>query len=232
MVAENYRFFAAERTVRAMLDNAVAGRLSSAICVDRRDQPSHTQGRWVKEMDHPFLSEIAVHHFDSFRYLFGRQPASMFARSYNPSGSTYARRGAIDAQIELDGGFPIQYSGTFVATRYEYGLTLEGEKGDIWTNRRRVWWRPHGRRFFRPVRLVPVPRGDELPYPRGGTASLLNHFRDAITRGSRPETSADDNLWTLAMVEAAVLSDREERRVSIDEVLTPALRRQAGMPAN
>jgi predicted dehydrogenase len=232
MVAENYRFFPAERTLRRMLDDGIAGRVGSAVCVDRRDQPSQTQGAWVKSMDHPFLSEIAVHHFDSFRYLFTRQPISVFARSYNPPGSTYDGRAATQALIEMEGGFPIQYSGTMVASRYEYGLWIEGESGDLWTDRKRVWWRPRGRRFFWPVRLVPVPKGDELPYPKAGTVSLLNQFRDAMTQGKAPETSAEDNLWSLAMVEASVVSDRDGRKVPIDEVLTPLLRRQAGIPAN
>jgi hypothetical protein len=118
-----------------------------------------------------------------------------------------------------------------IANRYEFSLTIEGEKGDIWTDRKRGWWRSRADRFFRPMKLVPVPKGDELPYPKGGTVSLLNQFRDAVTRGERPETSADDNLWTLAMVESAIRSHREGRTVRIDEVLTPELRRQAGLPA-
>jgi len=232
MVAENYRFFPAERTMRQLLAEERSGRISSAMCIDRRDQPSGTQGAWVKGTDHPFLMEIAVHHFDSFRYLFNRQPASMFATSYNPPGSSYDRHAAADALIELDGGLPIQYAGTMIANRYEYQLWVDGENGEIWTDRHRVWWRPRGRRFFRPVKLVPVPKGDELPYPKAGTVSLLNQFRDAIAGGHVPETSAADNLWTIAMVEASIRSNREGRRVSIGEVVTPAVRRQAGLPTN
>ena len=231
MVAENYRFFAAERTVRRMLDDEVAGRIASAVCIDRRDQPSHTQGPWVKTAEHPFLAEIAVHHFDSFRYLFKRQPVSLYATSFNPPGSTYDHNAAVQALIELDGGLPIQYGGTMVANRYEYSLWVDGEKGDIWTDRKRVWWRPRGRRFFLPSRLVPVPKGDELPYPKAGTVSLLNQFRDAMLHGTGPETSAQDNVWTLAMVEAAIAAQRERRAVRIEEVFTPERKRRAGVLA-
>ena len=44
LVAENYRFFQAERTLRHMLDKGAVGRIAGAVCVDRRDQPSRTQG--------------------------------------------------------------------------------------------------------------------------------------------------------------------------------------------
>jgi predicted dehydrogenase/predicted AlkP superfamily phosphohydrolase/phosphomutase len=230
LVAENYRFFQAERTVRHMLDEGIAGRISAAICIDRRDQPSHTQGPWVKSMAQPFLSEISVHHFDSFRYLFDRQPVSMAVTAYNPIGSDYDGCAAVNGFLELEGGFSVQYSGTLVATRYEYSLWVEGDKGDIWTDRRRVWWRPKGSRFFRPVKLVPVPKGDEERYPKAGTVSLLNQFRDAVLIGKVPETSGEDNLWTLAMVEAGIRSTTENRKVQISEVFTPAKAPQSGTP--
>jgi predicted dehydrogenase len=228
VVAENYRFFQAERTIRHLLDTGVVGHISSLLCIDRRDQPSHTQGPWVKSLPEPFFTEIAVHHFDSFRYLFKGQPVSIFARSYNPPNSDYEGNGAADAMLEMAGGIRIHYSGTMVATRYEYSLWIEGDKGEVWTDRRRVWWRARGRRFFRPVKLVPVPKGDEDRYPKGGTVSLLNQLRDAVQQGRAPETSGEDNLWTLAMLETAVRSAHDGRRVRIDDVFTPELQAQAG----
>jgi predicted dehydrogenase/predicted AlkP superfamily phosphohydrolase/phosphomutase len=221
LVAENYRFFQAERTVRQLLDAGKIGRIVAAVCTDRRDQPSRTQGSWVKSMAHPFLSEIAVHHFDSFRYLFNREPEAIFAAAYNPPGSDYDAGAAVNAVIDFDGGMPVQYSGTLVANRYEYSLWIQGDKGDIWTDRRRVWWRPKGRRFFLPTKLVAVPKGDEERYPKAGTVSLLNQFRDALIHGEIPETSGENNLWTLAMVEAGIVSIQESRKVGIAEVFTP-----------
>ena len=228
MVAENFRFFQAERTLRHLLDEGVAGRIAGAVCIDRRDQPSHTQGPWVKSMAEPFLTEISVHHFDSFRFLFNRQPVSIRAASYNPPGSDYEGSAAVDALIEFDGNLDVQYSGTMVANRYEYSLWVEGEKGDLWTDRRRVWWRPKGSRFFKPVKPVPVPKGDEERYPKAGTVSLLNQFRDAVILGKTPETNGEDNLWTLAMVEAGIVSVRERRKVRIGELFTPARQHPTG----
>lgn len=229
MVAENYRFFPAERTVGDLLEKGVAGRLASAICIDRRDQPSDTLPPWVKGMKHPFLTEIAVHHFDSFRYFFGRAPVAISAQAYNPPGSTYDGCAAAEALIEFATGVRVQYLGTMGATRYEYSLWIEGERGDIRTDRKRVWWRPKGRKFFSRVQPVPVPKGDERPYPHGGTIALLDQFRDALRHGKVPETDAADNLWTLAMVDASIASDAHRREVHLADVFTPELRRQAGV---
>jgi predicted dehydrogenase len=227
LVAENYRFFQAERTVRRLLDDGAVGEVGAALCIDRRDQPSATQGAWVQQIEEPFITEIAVHHFDSFRYLFDRAPVAMQANSYQPPLSDYRGRAALDAVIEMAGGLLIQYAGTMVATRYEFSLWVEGSDGDLWTDRRRVWWRQKGRRFFRRTKLVPVPAGDEARYPKGGTVSLLNQFRNALTQGQAPETSGADNLWTLAMVEASMRSAREGRRVEIAEVFVPDMQARA-----
>ena len=54
MVAENFRFFQAERTLRHMLDKGTLGRIATAVCVDRRDQPSQTQGPSGEKYGAPF----------------------------------------------------------------------------------------------------------------------------------------------------------------------------------
>jgi predicted dehydrogenase/predicted AlkP superfamily phosphohydrolase/phosphomutase len=218
IVAENYRFFAAERTVRQWIADDRLGRIATVTCVDRRNQPPSTQGPWVATIAYPQLAEIAVHHFDSFRYLFGRNPLNIMTRTYNPPGSHYQNGAATEALIEMEENLSILYFGTLTSHRYEYSLWIEGEKGSLWTDRKRVWWRKKGARFFVPVKLVTVPKGDELRYPRAGTTSILNQLRDAILHNKEAETSGRDNFWTLAMVEAAKTSAQENRRVSIAEV--------------
>jgi predicted dehydrogenase len=219
IVAENYRFFPAERTVRWWIDEKRLGRITTVTCVDRRNQPSTDQGPWVASMAYPQLEEIAVHHFDSFRYLFNRNGVSVTVRTFNPPGSDYASGAATEALIRMEGNLPIVYLGTLTSHRYEYSLWIEGENGSLWTDRKRVWWRKKGARFFVPVKLVAVPRGDEKPYPRGGTISLLNQVRDAIAHDKEGETSGNDNFWSLAMVEAAKRSAQEAREISIREVV-------------
>lgn len=230
MVAENYRFFRAERTLRRFLDAGNLGRIDSVTCIDRRDQPSAMQGAWVRGMTQPFLTEIAVHHFDSFRYLFNRRPLAVWARTFNPEGSDYERNAAAETLIDMADDLHIQYSGSFVGSRYEYALEVAGEHGAVRTNRSKVWWRPRGQRGFKEVEPVPLPEGEAVRYPHAGMVSMLNQLRDAVGRGAAPETSGEDNLWTLAMFEAAVRSALCGRYVPIDQVFTPDLMARAGIP--
>jgi predicted dehydrogenase len=216
IVAENYRFFPAERTVKKLLGEGLLGVVDNATLIDRRHMPSHTEGPWLASIDYPHLQEVAIHHFDSLRSLFER-PGSISARVWNPPWTDYRHGANTEALIDF-GDVRVQYLGTLLSHRFGFSLWIEGERGLIWTNRRHVAWRPKGSRWFRPVRNVRVPPGDEKKYLQGGTTSLLNSLRDAVRDGAPAETRGDDNIWTVAMVEAAKLSDRERRTVAIAEV--------------
>jgi len=229
MVAENYRFFRAERTLRRFLDEGRLGRIHSVMCIDRRDQPAGAQGAWVRDLVQPFLLEIAVHHFDSFRYLFNRRPVAVWGRAFNPEGSNYPQNAAAETLLDMEGDLHIQYSGSFVGSRYEYALEIAGEHGDVRTNRSKVWWRPRGQKGFKEVQPAALPEGEALRYPQAGMLSMMAQFLEAVSRGTPPETSGADNLWTLAMFEAAVRSAESGRYVAIDEIFTPELKARAGI---
>lgn len=220
VVAENYRFARAERTVKKAVQDGMVGSIASVTLIDRRRLPSREQGSWVAQMDYPHLKEIAIHHFDSLRSILGCRPTRMAAQVFNPPGSDYRHGACTQAMIEMDGGIHIQYLGTLTSHRYAFSLWIEGEKGVLWTNRKWVLWRPRGRRWFSPLKQVQVPKGDEAPYPREGTTSLINSLRDAVLLGREAETSGQDNLWTLAMVEAGLRSAEQGKTIAMEEILS------------
>lgn len=220
VVAEQFRFVPAERTVRQFIEEGHLGEILNVNFVDRRRMPSRTQGSWMATINYPQLQEIAVHHFDSLRSFFQRRPLSIMARVWNPSHTDYQHGACTQALIEMEGGLHINYLGCLASNKFSYGLWIEGDRGLLWTNRKFVWWRALGKRLPKPVKLVKVPKGDEAPFPKEGSTTLLNSLRDALLHGKKAETSADDNIWTIAMVEAGKRSMEEQRLVAIDEVLT------------
>lgn len=221
IVAENYRFFPAERTVRKLLQDGFLGALDHATLIDRRHMPSHTEGPWLAALDYPQLQEVAIHHFDSLRSFFAAPPSRITAKVWNPPWTDYRHSASTEALVDF-GDLRVQYLGTLLSHRFGFSLWIEGEQGVLWTNRKYVAWRPRGSRWFRPIRNLKVPPGDEKKYPQGGTTSLLNSLRDAVQSGTPAETRGEDNIWTVAMVEAAKLSDRERRTVEISEVYAGA----------
>lgn len=220
VVAENYRFAPAERTVRKLVADGSIGKVMSVTVTDRRNQPSRTEGPWLCELEFPQLQEVAIHHFDSFRSWFGCDAESISARTWNPP-SDYASGACTQAMIEMEGDIHVSYFGSMTSPRFAFELRIEGDRGELWSNRKYVFQRSRSSRFFRPARLVRVPEGDGGKYPRGGTTSLLNSLKSAVEHGGEAETSGRDNIRTLAMVEAGKVSVRERRTVSIDEVMEP-----------
>ncbi len=220
IVGEQYRFWAAERTVKKLLDDGALGRIDHATVIDRRHQPASSEGPWVASLDYPHLQDIAVHHFDSLRMWFG-QPQSIFARAWNTAWSDY--RGMCNTEAVLTvGDVRCQYLGTMHSHRFGCGIHIEGEAGALWTNRKYVFRRKGSGRWFLPVRNVKVPKGDEESYPRGGTTALLEALRDAVQHGKPAETRAEDNIWSIAMLEAGKRADQERREVDIAEIYTGA----------
>lgn len=220
IVAQNYRFVPAERTLRKLIQEGRLGRVTVATCISRRYRPG--KGTSLETMAYPQLIDVGVHHFDSFRSILGCNAVKMTAKVFNPPASDYEHGSCTQALIEMEGGIHIQYLGTLASHRYGFSLWIEGEKGVLWTNRKWVLWRPRGKRWFWPVKRVKVPKGDEAPYPREGTTSLLNALRDAVLFRREAETSGQDNLWTVAMLEAGIRSDQEDREVAIEEVIRGA----------
>lgn len=216
IVGEQYRFWAAERTVKKLLDDGAIGRVDHATVIDRRNQPARSEGPWVKSLDYPHLQDIAVHHFDSLRMWFG-QPRNVFARAWNTAWSDYDGKCNTEAVLTV-GDVRCQYLGTMRSHRFACSIYIEGEAGALWTNRKYVFRRQEKSRWFLPVRNVKVPKGDEESYPRGGTTALLDSLRDAVRSGKPAETRAEDNIWSIAMLEAGKRSDGERREIDIAEV--------------
>ena len=117
------------------------GRVHHALLIDRRNQPSRVEGPWLGKMEYPQLQEIASHHFDSLRALFGSRPKNISLRVWNPAWSDYAHGACTEAHIDF-GDVQVQYMGNQLSHRYGFTLWIDGEKGVLWTNRRIVAWRP------------------------------------------------------------------------------------------
>jgi predicted dehydrogenase len=223
MVAQNYRFAPSERTLYHLIRAGKVGTVTHVSCTDRRARP--TQGNFLAGAEYAQVLDVGAHHFDSLRSILGVHPVRVMARCRKAAWSEYRHGSTTEALLEMEHNIHVQYYGSLTSNRYEHALWIEGDRGVLWTDRRRIWWRQRGRRFFVPIRTHKVPSGDAMPYPREGTTTLLQQFRDAVCAGRRPETHGEDNLWTLAMLEAAMLSDRTGNAVRIAEVFAAA-----GMP--
>lgn len=217
-VMQNRRWLPGIRRVRQALDQGIIGRVHSL----------HSDffigahfGGFREEMAHVLLLDMAIHSFDQARFLLQARPLSVIAAEWNPPGSWYRHGAAAAAIFEMDGGRAFTYRGSWCAeglpTSWECTWRIIGDRGTL------LWDGGDGIRaevvdgsegFIRPTRPVEIPPC-VFPAEQEGHAGAIRDFLDSIAGNREPATPASDNLFSLAMVHAAIESADTGRRVHL-----------------
>ena len=217
-VMQNRRYDPNARALRAFLAEGNIGRVTT-LHADFFIAPHF--GGFRDTMEHVLLRDMAIHTFDSARFLAGEDPRTAFGTSWNPEGSWYAHGASAAVTFEMTGGVVFTYRGSWCAeglpTPWECQWRIVGTKGSV------VWDGAESLRcevvrsdegFLRDHASVPTPALRRTDSARWHAAAIRAYL-DAIRVGRTPETVASDNIRSLAMVFAAVESADTHRRVSI-----------------
>ena len=211
MVSQSRRYYPSLDALRDQLGRL--GEISTVSC-EFFKAPQFTGFR--TEMAHPLLVDMAIHHLDLARMLLGADPVSVYCESANPPWSWFAGDAAATAVFTFPGGQRFTYTGSWVArgleTSWNGSWRLSAEHGTA------VWDGDHFPIAFRGEEELPVRPGT------GGLeiAGSLAEFVGAVRTGIEPETVARRNVWSVAMVEAAIASTEVGGRVLLEEVLESA----------
>jgi len=226
-VNQNMRFDQSIRAVRGLLDDGVLGEPVLAT-IDMRAIPHWMP--WQQRQGWVTLRIMSIHHLDTFRYLFG-EPERVFA-SVRPDPRTAERFEHTDG-ICL---YILEYADGFRAAAWDdvwAGPAREGAAADLGIGwriegtcgmaRGTIGWPdyPDGSPSTLDYTTTSSPewispRWDEMWFPDafiGPMADLLV----ALEKGRRPSLCGEDNLRTMALVEACYLSAREHRAVPLSE---------------
>jgi predicted dehydrogenase len=175
-------------------------------------------GGFRDEMAHPLLVDMAIHSFDVARYLLDADPVSVDCRTFNPGWSWYRGDAAATATFVFDDGTRFGYTGSWCSpgleTSWNGNWRISGALGS-------ASWDGEGRPR---VELVDGSAGQQGRTPEGRSeiAGALDEFVGALRTGVVPSGDVHSNVYSLAMVEAAVLSAENERTVQLDAVLEDA----------
>ena len=218
-VIQNRRYVAEPRRIRRFVASGAIGAPTSIHC--DFFVPPHFGG-FREEMEHVLLLDMAIHTFDSARFLVDRRPLGVFCREWEPAGSWYRQGSSAAAIFDMSENVVFTYAGSWCAdglrTSWESAWRIVGEKGTLaWDGFAdiRAEVRSGGREGLfdnvEPVEVPPLDSGDRV----GGHLGLMQDFLLAVRDGTEPETRGADNLLSLAMVFAAIESAETGRRVSI-----------------
>ncbi|MEV1249051.1 Gfo/Idh/MocA family oxidoreductase [Nonomuraea sp. NPDC049750] len=166
-------------------------------------------------MAYPLLIDMAIHAFDSARFLLRAEPVTAYCQSYNPPWSWFAGDANATVVFEMDGGTRYVYNGSWCSpgdiTSWNGSWRVSGEKGTA------LWDGDHD-----PVLDAEVAAGEPAGPPYSGIAGALQVFTRALRTGEPPSGEVHENVMSLAMVEAAVRSATSGRIERLDDVLERA----------
>ncbi|HET6325599.1 MAG TPA: Gfo/Idh/MocA family oxidoreductase [Planctomycetaceae bacterium] len=228
-VNQNMRY---DQSIRACRDLLVRGRLGTPVfaTIDMRAIPHWMP--WQQRQGWVTLRIMSIHHLDAFRFLFGN-PDRVFA-SVRPDPRT-ARQFPHEDGICL---YILEYENCLRAAAWDdvwAGPSAEGAASDIGIHwrvegtdglaRGTIGWPDYPKRTPSTLEWTTVrhpgqwlrPTWPEVWFPdafAGPMAELLC----ALEEGGQPELSGEDNLQTMALVEACYQSVRERRSISPAEI--------------
>jgi predicted dehydrogenase len=229
-VNQNMRYDQSMRVLKQILERGDIGKPVTAT-IEMRAIP-HWQG-FLKKYDRLTLLNMSIHHLDVLRFLFGEvEEISTMARSDPRTGFPHTdgicvsslrfKNGVLGLSIDdiwaspTDEGFD---SDTFIRWR------VEGEKGLV---KGTIGWpdypdgSPSTLSYCAPStggKWV-SPEWDTLWFPHA-FAGVMEQLQYAVKTGEPPALTGEDNLHTMALVEAAYRSIAERRAVRPQEIEQP-----------
>jgi len=223
MVDQNYRWRPHTRALQRAVRQEKIGRVVSASFEFRQAITRTTTDAWREQMPHPYLHDIAIHHFDLFRAITGQECVEVIAWGVRPTWTWYKGVAAIDALLSFDGGMQVNYAGTMVARGYTTAqdgiITLTGEGGTLRLEADLQV------RLYRDKEVEVIP---PEPVSHADTGYGLREFLAAIQERRQPETHVEDNVRSLAMVVAAIISVETRQPVAVAPLVAEALGTQDG----
>jgi predicted dehydrogenase len=178
---------------------------------------------WFGKDDRWWTGALTVHHFGLLQLLFG-PPETVYAvtgRDVNQPGVTVDGYGHLMLRYRSGLAVAITSTGTYYgANPVPHGneqLWVQGPDGV-------VDWRPEdgldlskrGASGIERSRREWSSAGKWFPDAFGLT---MAHFRSALAAGREPLCSVQDNLYVMALIEAAYLSSAENRVVPLEEIM-------------
>ncbi|HWG14203.1 MAG TPA: Gfo/Idh/MocA family oxidoreductase [Streptosporangiaceae bacterium] len=201
---DHYAFGIAARLIADGEIGAVRG-ISQLDLMFRQDQ-----GWRIRQQRHA-LSVMGVHWLDGFRQLIAADATRVLASTFSSPAIDCA--GETDAFVQIDfGSVPVTYVQSFSSRVTVADTIVVGEQGTL----------RFGYDKLIRVNDAGADRWDN-PYAGPGkpesTFRSLNRLLDAIDAGQLPSNSGQDNLKTIALLEAAYASADSKRPVELSEGL-------------
>ncbi len=210
MVAQNYRYQPAVQTAKKFIAKGRLGKVGYAG-VSFHKGPRFSGYR--EQMAYPLLLDMAIHHFDMMRCILGKDIEAVQGTSVNAPWNWNKGEATVSACLEMTDGIAVNYFSSWVSRGWETDWNgnwrIEGEKGVLLIEDSQVYFTDK-QATRRVVPLVQMATTHQ--------AWLLDGFAATLEKKMEPETSAGNNLNSLAATHAMACAVQEQRRILVEEL--------------
>ncbi|MBN1298534.1 MAG: Gfo/Idh/MocA family oxidoreductase [Actinobacteria bacterium] len=224
-VNQNMRYDQSIRALKTLLEKGLLGEPIIAT-IEMRATPFWQD--YLKDYDRLTILNMSVHHIDAFRYLFG-EPSGVVASTRTDPRTGFKHTDGIAIYI-------LEYNSGLRAMSIDDTWAWQG-KADDPARDTYIKWRVEGTMGMAkgtigwPFYPAPVPstidfftnkskgtwfkpRWKEVWFPDAFSGTMAQLLR-AVEDGTEPEISGEDNLKTMAIVDACYESVSEGKRIKI-----------------
>lgn len=217
-VMQNRRYSAGIRNLKSYIADGIIGKVN-AFYVDFFLAPH--SGGFREQMDHVLLLDMSIHHFDMVRFLSEKNATSVQCTEWNPESSWYAHGANVDAHFVLENSLRFSYRGSWCtegfATSWNGFWKITGSRGSIiWDGENTIERETVVQRsgLFSKTQKRKLPLREFKGLEQNHVSGFYEMIR-AIRNSQKPETSADDNIQSLAMVFSAIESSKSQTVINI-----------------
>ncbi len=208
-VVQNWRAKSTGLALRQAIQSQRIGTVGNIFFRYVRDREQPHLPSYLFGEPFPLLHAVAIHHFDLFRYVIGENIVSVEGTTFTPPWSRYQSPPGIHLWMKTESGVSICYVGTFSSKNshiLQESLVVDGALGSLTNDSQ--WGEPpllfSGVSTKAVVDLTDGQSRDIREQYNQADDNFLEDFRQAIHSGRSPLCPPEDNLWTLAAVDAAV----------------------------
>jgi predicted dehydrogenase len=214
VVAQNYRYMRAYRTARRLISEGALGPVGMVVCQYYRVPQAMAAS--LARVENSAMWGAGIHHLDAIRYVLNRRVTRVLAESFTLPWGTVPRGGSLQAMLSFADDSRALYTATYESSGHEYFergqefyLRFVGERATLHVFQRWLLLCEKGK-LPRPVRRGARKVSEER--------ILLDQLERAVLNGEEPESSGRDNLQTMAIVDACLLSAARRTWVDTEEL--------------
>lgn len=231
-VTMSHRFDRDKTTLRRRLHSGADGPLDYLVM--RFTQRYRQRGEWVPgrpyEMAHPLLVEGAIHHLDILASLADARCERLYARTWNPEWSEFAGDAQALVTMDFENGVRATYEGATTNAvplngwEHEY-VRAECRDATFELDARELTRYPYDRDAAVDHEAAGPPAGETVSLAAGEkwkNTRLIERFCEWLDGGEPMATRVEENLQSVALIEAAMRSGDGDEPVAVQELLSAA----------